>query len=69
RIERKGDVLNVYKSSDGNDWGTAVGTHAVTLKDPGQAGLFVTSGNNATTSTAKFNNVSMQGRSSDAGAP
>jgi len=69
RIERKGDVLNVYKSSDGNDWGIAIGTHAMTFKDPSQAGLFVTSANNATTSTARFDNVSLQESPSGAGAP
>jgi hypothetical protein len=67
RIERKGGVLNVYKSNDGKDWGTAVGTHAITFKDPSQAGLLVTSGNNATTSAAKFDNVALQ--ESPKGAP
>jgi len=60
RIERKGNVLNVYKSSDGNDWGAVLGMHALTFRDPCRAGLFVTSGNNATTSTARFDNVALQ---------
>jgi len=60
KIERSGDVLNVYKSADGTDWGMAIGTHTSAFQNPCLAGLFVTSANNATTSTARFEKVVLE---------
>ncbi|MHB9130668.1 MAG: Ig-like domain-containing protein [Armatimonadota bacterium] len=59
RLVRAGNTLQAYKSANGASW-TQVGSNTtVTMTDPLQVGLAVTSGSASATQTATFDNVSI----------
>jgi RHS repeat-associated protein len=58
KLTRIGNVVIGYKSSDGSTW-TQVGTTTVNMPQTIVAGLFVSSVNESTASTATFDNVSV----------
>jgi regulation of enolase protein 1 (concanavalin A-like superfamily) len=58
KLVRTGSQFSGYRSSDGANW-TLVGTLNLAMNASVQVGLAVTAHNNATTTTATFNNVSV----------
>lgn len=61
KLVRSGNTFTAYKSSDGTNWGSALGSHSTTMTGGIKAGMCVTSHNNTVTSTAKFDNVIVSG--------
>jgi len=59
RLVRRGNVFTGYRSSDGHNW-TQVGTATVSMAAAANAGLCVTSHNNSSRSTAKFDNLQIK---------
>jgi RHS repeat-associated protein len=58
KLVRNGNTITTYKSSNGTSW-TQVGTASVTLPSTAVIGLYVSSVNDSTASTATFDNVTI----------
>ena len=58
KLTRAGNTFTAYKSADGSTW-TQVGTTTITMTSGATVGLFVTSHNSGTLSTATFDNVTV----------
>lgn len=56
RLVRSGSTLTAYRSADGNTWST-IGSQTISLPNSVLIGLAVTSHNNGSLSTARFDNI------------
>ncbi len=62
RLNRNGDDIQVFTSTDGKDWGGPRITHSAKFGEESRIGLFVCSGNPVASSTATFENVAIISR-------
>lgn len=62
KLVRKGDEIQVFTSLDGTEWGEPRMIHSAVFREASRLGLFVCSGNTFASSTATFQNVSLEAR-------
>ena len=62
QMSRKGNDIQVFTSSDGQDWGEPRMTHSAAFGGESRIGLFVCSGNTFASSTATFENIAISSR-------
>lgn len=61
KLVRSGNTFTAYKSSDGVNWGSVLGSCTVTMTSAIKTGMCVTSHDTGQTSTVKYDNVSVNG--------
>ncbi|MGE5557840.1 MAG: sugar-binding protein, partial [Bacillota bacterium] len=69
KLTRSGNSFTAYKSSDGVNWGSSLGSCSVTMLSSVKTGLCVTSHNTGSLCTAEFDNVNVSGSVSPTATP
>ncbi len=57
KLMRRGQEIQVFRSTDGQHWGEPLVTHPTAFSGPGRLGLFTCSGNTFASTTAGFESV------------
>ncbi len=57
KLTRRGQEIQIFRSTDGQHWGEPLVTHPTAFSGPGRLGLFTCSGNTFASTTAEFTSV------------